>query len=252
MWYIFEDAVGNYELAKVVNSAVLGDALTAEPSESSTAFDKWLYDGYGPELKINGTDIEVNKLGSTNLEAQVRKLIATNNGYVPYLNGSSVYVHTDNNMTIRSISLKNSTLGYGTTRWVEGADHGTTSGSKNREYNPFVDLEVGELTGVRAFAWTKTASYPIRSSIKSTNNTQGDSTSYWYAGYGKASTAETLDIGDSYSNSDYPTTAYKNTTEYSGTYSGTLVNTIVPSQLLENGETALYLHVMDWTGNIST
>ncbi len=260
MWYIFEDAVGNYELAKVVNSAVSGNYLKAAPSASGTDYDKWLYDATAPVLNIRGTTVKANGLQTTNaanqlkdqgttsasLATQVNKLIATNNGFVPYLDGTTVWISTDYDRTGRSSSLLNSNTGWGTTHKVEDGNSLITK----REYLPFVDLEVDEITGIRAFCWTNSDTTP--SGVAYTGNTQGDSTeNKWYAG--NYATSLTYNIGISFG---YGTAenAYLGSGSYgTSKYTGTKVNTLIPgSKLSADTAQPLYLHVMDWTGNIAS
>ncbi len=255
MWYIFEDRVGNYELAKVVNDATSGNYLK---TTNSSHYDKWLYDGEKPKLTIRDTTVEPNAIG--NSQVDVSKLVATNNGYVPYLDNYTIWIRSDYDASIRSTSLKNTNKGFGTTHHVEAGD-------EKREYMPFVDLEVKEITGIRAFTWSNSDTAPEwkNSWVRSDGNTQGDYYSesdsvhnaYWYSGF-KADSVD-ADIGcdfhytgDGESDTanayfDYSSSSYK------GVYSGTKVNTIIPpSRLKSSSGNELYLHVMDWTGNIES
>ncbi len=260
IWYIIEDRVGNYELAKVVNSQVpdtQSSKLTAVHSDSSGIYDRWLYDGTGPKLTIRNTNTEPNTIPSS--QTAVNSLVATNNGYVPYYSGSNlVYVRVTDGESFRNTSLKNETTGYGTTHKVEEA-------TNERINEPFMDLEVSEITGVRAFAWSNDSTPPDRSytdmNISNNRNTHGDNG--WYAGY--KATSQYADIGCNFYyggtsndiNSGNNTNSYfsftNSNSSYKGVYSGTKVNTIIPkAKLSESTSKQLWLHVMDWTGNVSS
>lgn len=260
IWYIIEDRVGNYELAKVVNSQVpdtQSSKLTAIHSDSSGIYDRWLYDGAGPKLTIRNTNTEPDTIASN--QTAVNSLVATNNGYVPYYSGSNlVYVRVKDGESFRNTSLKNETTGYGTTHKVEEA-------TNERINEPFMDLEVSEITGVRAFAWSNSDTPPDRSytsmNVTTNRNTHGDNG--WYAGY--KATSQYADIGCNFYyggtssdiNSGNNTNSYfsftNSNSSYKGVYSGTKVNTVIPKAMLsESSSKQLWLHVMDWTGNISS
>jgi len=253
MWYIFEDRVGNYELAKVVNSKVEDAALRTAPSPSGSDYDKWFFDNTKPKLTIRNKSIEPNNLTSTQASADL--LVAKNNGYVPYYDDTSktIWINTSYDPTIRDEYSLNSNTGFGTTHHVENA-------SDDRLYMPFVDLQVEELTGIRAFVWSNSATAPAITAVKSDGNTQGDSgDNKWYAGFGAGRT--NIDIGSTeytyYESKRDSANAYfsytASSSSYKGKYSGTKVNTIIPqSKLSESQAKQLYLHVMDWTGNISS
>lgn len=248
MWYIFEDRVGNYDIGKVVNSVVSGDDLREAPSATSSDFDKWLYDGEKPKLTIRNTTTEPNQVGKT--QEDVSKLVATNNGYVPYLDGTTIWVSSDYDREGRDSSLLNENVGWGTTHEVE-YNSNSSSNKTNRRYMPFADLVVDEITGIRAFCWTNSATPPSYTYVAYDGNTQGDSSSNkWYAGY--YAERYNIDIGKSYGYGN-STNAYFRTGNYANTYSGTKVNTILPpSKLSSSTASVLYLHVMDWTGNVET
>ena len=245
MWYLFEDRVGNYEIAKVVNNSVTNKNVLNGSQTSTTVYDKWLYDNEGPKLLTRTTDVSANNVLSS--QTSVNALVATNNGYVPYLSGNNVYVRVTDGADYRAGNLINSNAGWGTTHYVEGA-------TNNRKYEPFMDLKVDEITGVRAFAWSNNSTPPTsRTSAVSDNNTHGDSGS-WYAGY--AVTNLECYIGASWTPSDDTNPYFDNKTSssnYYHKYPGTKVNTAIPLSLLSDSTAKdLYLHVMDWTGNIST
>lgn len=248
MWYIFEDRVGNYDIGKVVNSVVIGDDLREAPSATSSDFDKWLYDGEKPKLTIRNTTTEPNQVGKT--QEDVSKLVATNNGYVPYLDGTTIWVSSDYDREGRDSSLLNENVGWGTTHEVE-YNSNSSSNKTNRRYMPFADLQVDEITGIRAFCWSNSVTPPSYSSVAYDANTQGDNSSNkWYAGY--YAERYNIDIGKSYGYGN-STNAYFRTGNYANTYSGTKVNTILPpSKLSSSTASVLYLHVMDWTGNVET
>lgn len=272
IWYLYEDRIGNYEIAKLVNSGAVGDALKALKTDTSEMYDRWFYDADKPKITIRGEttkpeDIESNSADIENSRAGVNKLVATNNGYVPYLvqgvTTGTVYVSASQNHTIRSTNpnLKNENVGNGTTHHVEeaGDDAAESVGSKNRTWLPFFDIEISEATGVRAFCWSNSSTAPAfdNSYVQSTNNTQGDysSTGAWYAGY----TATTLnaDIGCDFHYDDGSTRDATNAyfsyddSSYAGAYSGTKVNTVIPFNLISSGS-YIFLHIMDWTGNVQT
>ena len=245
MWYLFEDRVGNYEIAKVVNSSETNKNVLNGSQTSTTVYDKWLYDNEGPKLLTRTTDVSANNVSSS--QTSVNALVATNNGYVPYLSGNNVYVRVTDGADYRAGNLINSNAGWGTTHYVEGA-------TNNRKYEPFMDLKVDEITGVRAFAWSNNSTPPTsRTTAVSDNNTHGDSGS-WYAGY--AVTNLECYIGASWAPSDDTNPYFDNKTSssnYYHKYPGTKVNTAIPLSLLsDSAANHLYLHVMDWTGNIST
>ena len=251
IWYIFEDRVGNYELAKVVNSSF--DDKGAAGSDYPL-MDKWLYDGKAPEVTVIGTTKKPNEI--KNDADEVKALVSDNNGYVPYLDTTNkrIWVSSDQDRTSRISSLIKSPSGWGVTNKVENG----TSLVKNREYLPFANLTVSkEITGIRAFAWSTYLNPPAINKVLSTDNTQGDrydATEYpygaWYAGSGASTTATDIGWTYSYTNS---TNRYLDTTKYTDKYSGTKINTIIPQNLISTtADKELFLHVMDWTGNIAT
>lgn len=252
IWYLYEDRIGNYEIAKLVNSGALGNDLKGT---KAGMYDRWFYDGDGPKITVRSTGADPKELNAT--QAAVDTLVAKNNGYVPYLKPSSdiVYVRSGYGEALRASSLENTNLGWGTTHHVENAG-GT---QYYRIYEPFMDLEVSERTGIRAFAWSTSPTAPGYSDNGSTvqwdGNTQGDATGKWYAGF-KATDLH-ADIGCGHTYTGDTTNPYFSFTDssssYKGVYSGTKINTVIPSTLLSTSEARpLYLHVMDWTGNITT
>ena len=277
MWYVFEDRVGNYEIGKVVNNRVTGSSLKNAPSPSGTVFDKWLYDGAAPVVTVVNTTKTPDQI--TNTQSDVSALISENNGFVPYLdtsNNSDYKNHTvwlnTSEQSLRKDGLARTPTGWGVTNQVEQNGSIIT----NRKYLPFANLTVSkEITGIRAFAWTISDKAPAYTAVASSGNTQGDriDTDYpegaWYAGFGQEAATEEkplpgtkVDIGygytykasDNYTNT---TNSYlPNTTSgktYYQKYSGTKINTIIPQVIVNNHpNTPLYLHVMDWTGNVKT
>ena len=267
MWYIYEDRVGNYEIGKVVNSIENDREVLAGTKASSEVYDKWLFDGKKPTLAIRGSITSTNKTGTSpasiaSNQTAVNDLVATNNGYVPYFAGSNnVYVRVTDGGSFRNDDLKNLTTGYGTTHVVEDK-------TNERINEPFMDLEVSEITGIRAFAWSNSSTPPARShtdmDLSTSKNTHGDNGN-WYVGYNAP--AQYADIGCPFyygynngngtSGSGNATNAYFSFTDssssYKGVYSGTKVNTVIPKAMLsDTAAKQLYLHVMDWTGNIGT
>lgn len=247
MWYIFEDAVGNYELAKVVNDATSGNNLK---TTNSSHFDKWLYDAEAPKLTIRGTSIDP----STITAANISQLVATNNGFVPYVGSDgNVYIHASTDFSSeRAGASQNTNVGTGTVHHIHG-----DSNKNSAVYNPFVDVEVSERTGIRAFAWTTSEAsnfdFPTSSSYYGYSSTwySDSSTNYWYTSYATMSSI-TKDIGVSISYDGYPELAYYyDSSNYtSSIYSGVKVCTVIPYGKISTA-TELWLHVMDWTGNIS-
>ena len=267
MWYVYEDRVGNYEIGKVVNSTETDREVLAGTKASSTVYDKWLFDGKKPTLAIRGSITSTNKTGTSpadiaSNQTAVNDLVATNNGYVPYFAGSNnVYVRVTDGGSFRNDDLKNLTTGYGTTHVVEDA-------TNERINEPFMDLEVSEITGIRAFAWSNSSTPPALShtdmDLSTSKNTHGDNGN-WYVGYNAP--AQYADIGCPFyygynngngtSGSGNAKNAYFSFTDssssYKGVYSGTKVNTVIPKAMLsDTAAKQLYLHVMDWTGNIGT
>ena len=254
IWYLFEDRVGNYEIAKVVNSAGSGTQLNQAYSADSSVFDRWLYDNEAPKLTIRGTTTDPGTITA----ADINTLIATNNGFVPYVksnsNGTStVYVHASlTHSDLQDGATKNTNLGNGTTHTVDG------SKASYSPYNPFMDLAVSEITGVRAFAWSNSDNISFGNSYTAGTSWYSSATVYWYVGWGSVSNSGGLekDIGNgSFDYESYPGNAYFDTSissGYSGKYSGTKVNTYIPyGKLSTTSANELWLHVMDWTGNIS-
>ena len=241
MWYIFEDRVGNYELAKVVNDATSGDSLK---TTNSSHFDKWLYDAEAPKLTIRGTSTDP----STITAANIGQLVATNNGFVPYVNGNNVYVHASKtHSSLQAGASLNENIGKGTTHKADGHESYSV-------YNNFVDLSVTEITGVRAFAWSTSNNIDFSSTYGDSSSWYTGVSGYWYVGWGSVSSTGGLekDIGNgSFTYSSKPENAYYyGSSNYSGLYSGTKVCTAFPYGKLTS-ENELWLHVMDWTGNIS-
>ncbi len=263
IWYLFEDRVGNYEIAKVVNSAGSGTQLNQAYSADSSVFDRWLYDNEAPKLTIRGTTTDPGTITA----ADINTLVATNNGFVPYVkkdssgniitdsNGkATVYVHASlTHSDLQDGATKNTNLGNGTTHTVDGGSYSPYS-----PYNPFMDLAVSEITGVRAFAWSNSENIDFGNSYTDNSYWYNGSTVYWYVGWGSVSDSGGLekDIGKgTFGYSSYAGNAYFDTSissSYSGKYSGTKVNTYIPyGKLSTTAEKELWLHVMDWTGNIS-
>jgi hypothetical protein len=252
MWYIFEDAVGNYELAKVVNDATSGNYLK---TINSSHFDKWLYDPEAPKLTIRGSITTENPNGTspdTITAANISQLVATNNGYVPYVNGNNIYVHANitDNTSLRDGCTLNTATGTGI--FHEGAaSYGIT------KFAPFADLEVSERTGIRAFTWSTSSdsTFDYDNSYGYNTTWLSSTSAYWYIGWQGVSSSGGLakNIGDSHAYDGEPQHAYFGTnTSYSGKYSGVKINTVIPyGKLSTNSATELWLHVMDWTGNIS-
>ena len=253
IWYLYEDRIGNYEIAKLVNSGASGNDLKGT---KAGMYDRWFYDGEKPKITIRGTNDSPEGVAAS--QAAVDTLVAKNNGYVPYLKPSSniVYVRSGSGEKLRDSSLENTNLGWGTTHHVENAG-GT---QYYRIYEPFMDLEVSERTGIRAFAWSTTETAPGYSSDGSTvqwdGNTQGDAVpGKWYAGFKAADLHADIGCGHTYTGDT--TNPYFSFTDssssYKGVYSGTKINTVIPAGLLDTSEARpLYLHVMDWTGNVTT
>lgn len=248
MWYIFEDAVGNYELAKVVNDATSGNDLK---TTNSSHFDKWLYDAEAPKLTIRGSITQSNPEGTspdTITAANISQLVKTNNGFVPYVNGNNIYVHASKTHTsLQTGASLNENIGNGTTHKADGHEDYSV-------YNNFVDLSVSEITGVRAFAWSTSNNIDFSSTYGDSSSWYTSSTAYWYVGWGSVSSTGGLakDIGNgSFTYSSKPENAYYyGSSNYSGLYSGTKVCTAFPYGKLTSA-TELWLHVIDWTGNIS-
>ena len=255
MWYLLEDRVGNYELAKVVNSCVeqTSRAILYGSETDSNVFDKWLYDGKGPELTIRNTTTKPDEIGNT--QDAVNQLIATNNGNVPYLDTANkrVWVSADYNVTARG--TKNTNAGWGTTHKVENGVTSNSAIAANREYMPFADLEVNEITGIRAFCWSTSATAPSYSEHVWDGNTQGDYIpAKWYPGCSAGDLNANIGVSHSYGNSINAYFSYtESSSSYRNVYSGTKINTLIPGQLLSaTSDAPLYLHVMDWTGNIAS
>lgn len=255
MWYIFEDAVGNYELAKVVNDATSGNYLK---TTNSSHFDKWLYDAEAPKLTIRGSKTTLNPNGTspdTITAANISQLVPTNNGFVPYANGNNIYVHASKTHTsVQSGGSLNNPTSLGITHTADNSE------GNYSKYNSFVDLEVSERTGVRMYAWTTSANSTFDYPTSSSNYGWKDywltsSTPYWYVGYGGISPVD-KDIGNgSYTYDSCPQSAYyygNTNTAYTGVYAGVKICTTIPyGKLSTSTATELWLHVMDWTGNIS-
>lgn len=254
LWYIFEDRVGNYEIGKVVNSKIKGSSLKS----SLSGFDKWLYDGKAPVVTVAGTEGK-RPDEITNTESDVKHLVSGNNGYVTYLDADNkrIWISSDPDRESRGSSFIKAPSGWGVTNVVEDGS-GTV---EKRQYLPFVNLELSsEITGIRAFCWTKNENAPAYNKFKSDNNTQGEyqdsenPQGCWYPGSGISGNGTKVDIGFTY---DYtnPVNAFYDYTgsSYKNRYSGTKINTVIPYALLsDSSDSVLYLHVMDWTGNIAT
>ncbi len=260
IWYIFEDRVGNYEIGKVVNSNVMGAYLNTSTRQG---FDMWLYDGEAPEVTIYGTNgTKPDEIGNT--QTNVEKLISDNNGYVPYLQGTNtVWISSNPSRGARHSSLIKApaTGTWGVTNKVENESTGNLV--TERQYLPFANLTVSkEITGIKAFCWSTSETAPAYDTCASTDNTQGDGSANgkWYAGSGTDVNGTTripatqYDVGWAYT--------YKNATNtylpygagntYAGKYTGTKINEVLPYDIInKNPGCALYLYVMDWTGNIA-
>ena len=242
MWYIFEDAVGNYELGKVVNSIVSGNSLKTAPSANGTDFDKWLYDNEAPSIVVNGSTTSPTSL--TTSATNVSNFVPENNSSVAYLkpNTNTVYVYGGNRGS-RGSSV-NTTIGDGT---IHICNHDGDS-----QYWPFFNLKVSkEITGIRAFAWSTSTTTPSFSSYASTDSDWVQySTTYWMSG----NSSLTSDIGGTVSYYGRAANAYYYSSSNYGSskYSGTKINTVIPyGKLATDSATTLYLHVMDWTGNVT-
>lgn len=258
IWYIYEDRVGNYELAKVVNSKFTDTPL----------MDRWLYDGAAPDIRVVGTEDATHPNGKKpdeigNNKEEVNKLVSANNGYVPYLDTTNnrIWVSIDTSRSLRNANLKKSTTGWGVSNDVADGTYGTSV--PERSYLPFANLTVAkEITGIRAFCWSNSSTPPAYTTIVYDNNSQGDiydAETYpngaWFAGtsINKIKT----DIGWGWSDytkapSSYlPVTSSSDT--YYGTYTGVKINTVLSHKLITaSADSELYLHVMDWTGNVAS
>ncbi len=249
IWYVYQDRVGNYEIGKVVNSSAKASTLNSVTEENSTVFDKWLYDNQAPVITINGTSTDPSTITADNIST----LVPENNDFAPYVkdNGdgtSTVYIHASKtHASLQTGASLNETIGYGTT-------HDVDNHKEYSIYNNFVNLEVSELTGVRTFAWTTSENYGYYDSYSDGSGWYTGSTSYWYVGWGSVSGTGGLakDIGNGeFGYSSKPENAYYGSgTVYEGKYSGTKVCTTIPYGKTTYA-TELWLHVMDWTGNIS-
>ena len=251
MWYVYEDRVGNYEIGKVVNSSENDRAVLAGTKASTSVYDKWLFDGKKPEVTVFGTNgTKPDNIGSDKLN----ELISDNNGYVPYLQGTNtVWVSSDPSRGSRSgipIKAPASTT-WGVTNKVENDSTGQLV--PERAYLPFANLTLSkEITGIRAFCWSTSLTAPAYTNCAHTNNTQGDgsATGKWYPGSGVKSMLANIGESHSYTNS---TNKYLQTSTYTDKYTGTKINEVLPYEIInKKSGCALYLHVMDWTGNVAS
>lgn len=245
IYYLVEDYVGNYDIHKVVN-------------DDSDNMDKWVYDNVAPVLTlVDGT--AATKSGDYYLfnSDDISKLLPENNGYRAYTDGSHIYVSMgfdDNHLKPRTGATQNSSVGEGTTRHVEGS---IDTAAESRKNLMFYDIKVdSEASGIRAFCYSTNKTSPEISNEKlvSEGNTQGDKGGVWYEGFGAENIHAAIGCDWTYSTDNtnrYDTSEIYKTSAGEYKYSGTKINTIVPHSLI-NGPTSLYLHVMDWVGNIST
>ena len=247
IWYLLEDRLGNYEIAKVVNSAASGNALRAN---TAGMFDKWVYDNQGPILTTRQSGLDPSQVEDIN------ELVASNNGFTPYAidNGSTktVYVHASKtHQSVQTGEILNNTVGSGTTNLVDGHPQ---NGEPYSIYNSFADLAVSESTGIRAFAWSTSPTAPSIDSNQSNWDSSSwytSSTGIWYVGWQEVSSM-CKDMGVAHDYHTKPENAYYSG-DYSGKYSGTKLCTVFPYGKLDTSTpTALYIHLIDWTGNISS
>lgn len=245
IYYLVEDYVGNYDIHKVVN-------------DDLDKMDKWVYDNVAPVLTlVDGT--AATKSGDYYLfnPDDISKLLPENNGYRAYTDGSNIYVSMgfdDNHLKPRTGATQNSSVGEGTTRHVEGS---TDTAEESRKNLMFYDIKVdSEASGIRAFCYSTNETSPEISNEKlvSEGNTQGDKGGVWYEGFGAVNIHVAIGCDWTYSTDNtnrYDTSEIYKTSAGEYKYSGTKINTIVPHSLIKDS-TSLYLHVMDWVGNIST
>lgn len=250
IWYLLEDRIGNYEIAKVVNSAAKGNALR---TNTEGMFDKWVYDNQGPVLTTRQ-----NGLNPEDVE-DINELVGSNNGFVPYAvtNGTTktVYVHASKtHRDVQTGETINDTAGTGTTHVVDG--HPTDeSDTGDPIYNSFADLAIDEITGVRAFAWSTDSESPSISDELhgdwDTSKWYKDTTNIWYVGWLEVANMR-KNIGVDHDYQGKPENAYF-AGDYDGKYSGIKLCTIFPyAKLSTTTPTTLYIHLIDWTGNISS
>lgn len=241
IYYYIEDFVGNYEINKVVNS------------QSETDMIYWLYDNTSPEITVgNSTKTPNDDYYISN--SNINELVPNNNGYRANYFPASVTGETgrvdvwwnknDDNLTGSNLPhidgipyVSESECRTGTTRTIPSVSH--------RVYNPFFDIKISEESGIRAYAYT-TDENPPNNDTWCNSVTDGylpiHAEGHWYGGSTSADGSTVLD----------------------DSYSGTKVCTVLPYDFLiskdsngynfpkEGTPSPIYLHVMDWVGNIQT
>lgn len=232
IYYLVEDYVGNYDINTVVNS-------TAETGSDAMVY--WLYDNTPPVVTVGTT-------GKTpdDTSLSINELVPNNNGYQAYQYGTGTggtrNVAIAWNKTKRDGATINDTQREGTTRKVLG-----DPGNDYRYNCPFFDIKVTDNTGIRAFAYSKIEAVPA---YTFSGAQQGEGT--WFAGTSGDSSYFGMNevIGNSATYTGYTNyNKYDAGSDYNGKYSGTPVCSVFPN---DYDNTPIYLHVMDWVGNVQT
>lgn len=247
LYYYVEDAVGNYEINTIVNDN------KDDGAEDQMLY--WMYDNAGPSVLTRS-----GKNPSEITGADINKLVAANNGFRPYYNAGTGYI----------VKTKNRITGLpDKTSLGKGILLGCIKG-EDTKYGSYFDLDITETSGIRAFAYTSTLSHPtVPTSGNYGTASMGDNGT-WYAGKttidGGTGMLATREIGSTLPSTYYPATSgtslYSNagdvTYDYydasygKDVYSGVKVVATIPWGVVKETHTELYLHVMDWVGNITT
>lgn len=245
LFYIVEDAVGNYEINTIVN-------------DSADLMNLWLYDNTAPKVTLRGTTTDPGTVSLQNINT----LVPNNNGYRAYYPGSGTtgYVSVGWDTTHKSNrGTKNTNEGTGTRHstlggYCDGHDNFDTSGLL------FFDLDVSESTGIRSYVFNSDSTPPLTSKIEAYINVSYSHGEYWFMGDGyNSSTKYDLAVGEDantyYASYCSNSNAYcAGDPAYDGKWSGVKVGTVMPVNSIGTIVTPrdIYLHVMDWTGNVST
>lgn len=243
LYYFVQDGVGNYEINTIENGKTDGD------------YNLWMYDNEGPSVKVRTTQVSPDAITGSEIST-----------LMPYHNGGRAYF--DSTAGIGYVYHCETSKNYADPELGNGVIIGCLNVG-DRKYYPYFDLDISEISGIRAFSYSRTSTVPtVRANAAAKTettygSTMGDKEGYWYAG--KDGIDLEKEIGEAFTyaaSSDGKKMLKKGKVSVStdnyldgvtDTYSGVKVVATVPRDIdVMTDPSDLYLHVMDWVGNITT
>ncbi|MCR5187336.1 MAG: Ig-like domain-containing protein [Treponema sp.] len=230
IYYLVENYLGNYEIGRLVNGT------------DDSSMTKWLYDNEAPVITVAGTTTSPESVAGNGLSS----LVASTNGHRPYYDGTDVWVWGESSDERELPSFTEQANGV-------AVQFGNNT-IYQKHYWPLLNLQVSEKTGVRAYYYDtiSDAVATVSSNVDSSNHGYG--TSKWFLGGDNSDVgieigAATAASQTSYNNYQH----YSSDSIYSNSFSGVKVYRQVPVTSLSESEAKfVYLHVMDWVGNVTT